>query len=556
MYILENPVLQRELLVNLRMTRAFVLLLLYQGLLSALVFLAWPEQERLQANVGQAQSLVNLVFLGQYVLASLMAPSFAAAAVTGEKERKTYELLLATPLRPAAIVLGKLLSALVHLGLLIVASLPVVMLCLPLGGVSFYEVLAAYIGLLLSVVTFGMISVACSSYFQKTAASLIASYLIILPFALLAVLAWKSLEGQGTARLLVTLTVLPPIAGGITAGLFANTCARLLHPPDVGSEGKEVVDPDEEARTAVGLVIHRDQFPDRLFAPAKRTKLLPDGANPIYDKEIHSEIFSQGTLMLRLVIQISMVLAIPLMAFFLFLYPQHVGFYIGYVVLFNMLVGPVFLAGSITSERERQTLDLLLTTTLRPWTILSGKLLAGLRVSGVLTGFLLWPFLLAIVMVSFFWANALAVIAMVAIVMLTCLTTSLIAMLCSVIFQRTTVSLITSYVVILVVFCSPVAATVFTQTFLQGESAAGMPLPDLIVEHVQWSGLLSPFVAAMSVPIQREGTTVGTGERWARPTFPDNWWLFGGYVLATGILDLSLIGLMVRRFATRWRVAR
>ena len=29
MYLLENPVLQRELLVNLRMTRAFVLLLVY-----------------------------------------------------------------------------------------------------------------------------------------------------------------------------------------------------------------------------------------------------------------------------------------------------------------------------------------------------------------------------------------------------------------------------------------------------------------------------------------------------------------------------------------------
>ena len=53
--------------------------------------------------------------------------------------------------------------------MLIFASLPIVMLCLPLGGVSLYEVLAAYLGLMLSVVTFGMISVACSSYFQRTA---------------------------------------------------------------------------------------------------------------------------------------------------------------------------------------------------------------------------------------------------------------------------------------------------------------------------------------------------------------------------------------------------
>ena len=84
-----------------------------------------------------AQQLVDLFFLGQYILASLMAPSFAAGAITGEKERKTYEMLLASPLRPGAIVLGKLVASLTHLAVLIFASLPIVMLCLPLGGVSF-----------------------------------------------------------------------------------------------------------------------------------------------------------------------------------------------------------------------------------------------------------------------------------------------------------------------------------------------------------------------------------------------------------------------------------
>ena len=78
------------------------------------------------------------------MLASLMAPSFAAGAITGEKERMSYEMLLASPLRPGAIVLGKLFASLCHLGILMICSLPIVMLCLPLGGVSLYEVLAAY----------------------------------------------------------------------------------------------------------------------------------------------------------------------------------------------------------------------------------------------------------------------------------------------------------------------------------------------------------------------------------------------------------------------------
>ena len=203
MYLLENPVLQRELLVNLRTARAFVLLFLYNALLGLVVVLAWPQDRQLDltSNPQEAKDLVNLFFLGQYVLASLMAPSFAAGAITGEKERKTYEMLLASPLRPAAIVLGKLLASLAHLAILIFSSLPIVMLCLPLGGVSLYEVLAAYLALMLSIITFGMISVACSSYFQRTAASLVVSYLLILPLALVGVLtveaAWQAAASCG-----------------------------------------------------------------------------------------------------------------------------------------------------------------------------------------------------------------------------------------------------------------------------------------------------------------------------------------------------------------------
>ena len=75
---------------------------------------------------------------------------------------------------------------------------------------------------------------------------------------------------------------------------------------------------------------------------------------------MRSELFGQGTLMLRLVIQLSMLLALPLMAVCLYIWPAWAPWYTCYVVLFNVLVGPVFSAGSVTSERERQTLELLL----------------------------------------------------------------------------------------------------------------------------------------------------------------------------------------------------
>jgi ABC-type transport system involved in multi-copper enzyme maturation permease subunit len=447
-------------------------------------------------------------------------------------------------LRPTAIILGKLVASLTHLAVLIFSSLPIVMLCVPLGGANAFEVLAAYVALIVAVISFGMISVACSAYFQRTSASLVVSYLLILPLAIVGAIVWMQMSQGGWAevRLLLILTVLPAVASVVFLLLFFNTSRLLLHPPDVGAEGKDVVDLEQEAQHAVGLVIQRDQFPDRLFAPPKRDDLMEDDANPVYDKEIRSEIFSQGTLMLRLVIQLSMLLALPFMAVCLYIWPQYAPWYICYVVVFNMLVGPVFSSGSVTSERERETLDLLLTTVITPWQILWGKLIAGLRVSSVLTLFLVWPVLLACAMVSLYWSNLPSVGAYLLIVLTTCVTTAIIALFCSVLFQKTSTSMMTSYMAIIVLFCAPLAIGYFARTFF-----AEHPYTPIIAE----SGITSPFAAAFAVPLDLGLSADAVAEKQAE----GNWYLFGGYIAFSAVLVTVLSATMMWLFNVRWRVA-
>ncbi len=508
-----------------------------------MVLLAWPQERQLDLtrNPQQATRLVNLFFLSQYVLASLLAPTFAAGAITGEKERKTYEMLLASPLRPGAIVLGKLLASLVPLGILIFSSLPIVVLALPLGGVSIYEVLAAYAALGLSIVTFGMISVACSSFFRRTAASLVVSYLLILPLALAACDAVEH-AGHGSGR---------PGALAVErdriAGRFARRFALRCFKPRAGDccirptwawRGMSRSISSKKSREAVGMIIQRDQFPDRLFAPAKRTALLPDGANPVYDKEMRSEIFAQGTLMLRVVIQVSMLLAIPIMALCLFWRQELAAWYIGYVVLFNMLVGPVFSAGAITGERERQTLELLLTTIISPWQILWGKLLSGLRVSSVLTLFLLWPLVLAIPLSVYYWGNLPSMAAYVGIVLVCCATTTTIALFCSVIFRKTVHSMIAAYLAIATLYCVPLAVRYFAETFFY---------PAATSDIVQWTNFTSPFAAAFAVPL-----TFGNPDIADRVA---DWPLYFSYLGFSIALVVCLLAAMIWLFNRRWRVA-
>ena len=182
----DNPVLTRELLVNLRSPRAFVLQFLYVVVPGR----RWSTSTgrpartgRRQVSPGVARRLFDLFFLGQFFLVALMAPTFAAGSITGEKERKTYEMLLASPLRPATILVGKLLSSLSYLVILILSSLPLMILCFLLGGLLLSEIARSYLVLILAAGTFGLLSVACSSFFRRTSSALVVSYLVILPLA-------------------------------------------------------------------------------------------------------------------------------------------------------------------------------------------------------------------------------------------------------------------------------------------------------------------------------------------------------------------------------------
>jgi ABC-type transport system involved in multi-copper enzyme maturation permease subunit len=537
MFAINNPVLQRELITNLRTPRAFLLMLVYQIALAGVVLIAYPRDAKidLSRESASAQRLVDFFFVGQFAIASLMAPSFTAGAITGEKERKTYEMLLASPLLPSSIVFGKLVAALAHLIILVAGSLPIIMLCLPLGGVSIYELLAAYVGLISAIFLFGSICMYCSSYFKRTSASLVVSYVFILPILIIGLALWLALARQGDTRLILT-TVVVPIACFVPGmGMLAITARRLLYPPDVGSQGSEVVDLDQEQREAVGLVIQRDQFPDSLFAPPRRKSLMSDDANPVYDKEMHAELFSQGTLMLRLVIQLSMLLAIPLMAVLLFIWPSQASYYVGFVLVFNILAAPVFTGGSISSERERQTLDLLLTTTLSSWKIMWGKLLAGYRVSAVLTGFLMFPLVLSFLNLALL-KNWPSMLVYAAICLVASIFNSVLAMFMSTLFRKTSTAIMSTYVVLLGLYCLPIAIYFLFWSFTTEN-----------VEHLRFLGIASPLMAADSTPFGAvEANASGALGK------EGSWLLVIGYFIVTIVATVVLMATNLWLFSRRW----
>ena len=86
------------------------------------------------ASIGRG-IFAALMFL-QTLMIAILAPASTAGTISGERERQTLDLLAVTPISSVAIVVGKLLSALTWVFVLITASIPVAALVFVYGGVA------------------------------------------------------------------------------------------------------------------------------------------------------------------------------------------------------------------------------------------------------------------------------------------------------------------------------------------------------------------------------------------------------------------------------------
>src|SRR5229473_3075866 len=95
------------------------------------------ETARFGLLLFQIFTYVELTFLLFFAALS------AASTVAQEKDRRTFILILITDMRDYEIVLGKLLGSLLPIGLLLLASVPVMALLLLLGGIDPIQVVQA-----------------------------------------------------------------------------------------------------------------------------------------------------------------------------------------------------------------------------------------------------------------------------------------------------------------------------------------------------------------------------------------------------------------------------
>jgi ABC-type transport system involved in multi-copper enzyme maturation permease subunit len=205
----------KELRGRMRGRRAFVIVSLYLILLAGFTWMVELTMERtittgLGGNAAFAtaavgQGIFAALLMLETLLVAFLAPMATAGSISLEREKQTLEMLAATPITSVAIVVGKLISALVYVWLLIAASIPLTAIVFVYGGVAPEDVVRGYLVLVVTALGFGSFGLFCSSLVKRTQAATAITIFGVLALSigtLFIVVFWQALavtpDGRGT----------------------------------------------------------------------------------------------------------------------------------------------------------------------------------------------------------------------------------------------------------------------------------------------------------------------------------------------------------------------
>jgi len=135
-----NPILVRVVFAGGRRLRHLWIRIGYLAVLAVAVVVGVLIKQTGESSLADlakgATEIFKYVSIIQLGMVCVLAPVFAAAAITQEKDSQTYSILLSTPLTNGQIVLGSLLSRLYFVFALLLAGIPLFCIMMVYGGVT------------------------------------------------------------------------------------------------------------------------------------------------------------------------------------------------------------------------------------------------------------------------------------------------------------------------------------------------------------------------------------------------------------------------------------
>jgi len=541
---MNNPIVQRELVGMLRTRRALAMQVGLVAAMAVLVLVRWPAAAQISVGGAEAQQVLSVFAYGLLVAVMLLAPVFPATSIVTERLRSTLPLLLNSPLKPAEIVIGKLIGTVGYTLLLLLLSLPAAAACYSMGGINLVDQVGAMYGVLLALaLMYGTLGLVVSTYAQSTDSSLRVTYGVILLLAVVAMGPARLLSAYNLpayaetliewircvspiAAMMEVLGDAPPGNQGapwrfvlialLSTGIFSLWTGARMNQRMLDRSRPSGTATEERSR---GQQIYRRIMYLWFFDPQRRSGNIGPWTNPVMVKEQRTSRFGRSHWIMRL-IGACLIVSLGLMLLTTAqttAHPEDLGKLGGITVLLQValivLLTPSLASGMISVERETGGWEQLRMTPLTAGQIVRGKLLSVLQtlvllLLATLPGYLV----LLYVDPDQQWRIAYVLLTLVLIAGLALLVSAAISSLC----KRTATATAIAYT-FLILLCAG------TLLIWLGEEA---PFSPQLVETVL---MVNPLATALNL-IHTPGFAQYN-------LAPINWWMTGG-ICAAALLVL------------------
>ena len=387
--MLLGAVFEREIRFAPRSRGLFVARAVYCGSLLAIIATCWLVVTGTQSITSAGDTarfgatLMRILAPLQLSLAMLAAAMTSVVAVSSEKDRRTLELLLVSRLSDAELVFGKLAGSLVRVLLLLFSAIPIFAIAALFGGVTAGQLARLFLVTLAAALAAASIANAVAFWKETTFQAL-----AITMFALVAWVAagevmagWRGADaGAQASPARAVFAALRPSARqsmlpflGVCAGLIVASNAIVVANARRWNTATEARRPSAAADGTVAGGGGLAKRPSRTV-----------WNNPVLWREICTRAYGRTIVLVRLAWLILFALAVA--GVFIearAARPDRLAVALAVVpmALASLLSVAALAVTSVTTERDRGSLDVLLVTDLEPKEFVWGKLIGVLVVA-------------------------------------------------------------------------------------------------------------------------------------------------------------------------------
>jgi ABC-type Na+ efflux pump permease subunit len=475
------------------------------------------EQMKNSYNVNISRSMFMVLNMCFVLFILLLVPLQSASAINIEKERDSWDLLISTNLSLGSILLGKLISSLTFVWLIAISLLPMYTIILPLGGISPNEIAFVFYMLTETSLVAALIGLLCSTYFKRVITSITATYLFgagyfigvfIIGIVFGERLNWDWLSSWIIASSPILPTVHffqgstpggnyfafqhPYLTHGVITACFIVILIfmifRRLSKRDGVRSWEDRINDWLDQR-------EKKRLQKRSATKAVAVRLLPDNRNPVSLKEKRG---IQGRRQVRAWLTSIAIFIAPILIIFMFRNEREYFWFVFPLatVIVPWLVLP-YACNAIRGERDRQTWDLLHTTTLTANSLMWGKFKTGLN----LFHMRFWSYM-AFPCLIFFWMASYAALPNhfevddIISIIITCYVAGFFYLTLGIYLSSVCRNTLTTYaiafgVAITTYFILPLMSLIFIQLIMMN----GRGGDDVFVF---WAALFSPWIASLA----------------------------------------------------------